>query len=138
PIQNVNVFASYTNSSYPRTASRLGKNGEELGNERFDQLEAGIKTSWMADRLRFNLTLFKINNTDINLPVYDDVWSTILYYQKGGNDQRQGVEVALTGRVLTNLEDIAGYSYIDAQFNEQNSFVYGSAPLNTPKHTFNA
>ena len=138
PIQNVNVFASYTNSSYPRTASRLGKNGEELGNERFDQLEAGIKTSWMADRLRFNLTLFKINNTDINLPVYDDAWSTILYYQKGGNDQRQGVEVELTGRVLNNLEVIAGYSYIDAQFKEHNSFVYGSAPLNTPKHTFNA
>lgn len=138
PVKHINVFASYTNSSYPRTASRLGQNGEELGNERFDQLEAGIKTSWMADRLRFNLTVFKINNSDINLPVYDDSWSTILYYQKGGNDQRQGVEIELTGRVLNNLEVIGGYSYIDAQYKEHTSFVYGSAPLNTPKHTFNA
>lgn len=138
PLPNVNVFGSYTNSSYPRTASRLGKNGEELGNERYDQIEAGIKTSWMADRLRFNLTLFKINNTDINLPVYDDSWTNILYYQKGGNDQRQGIEAEITGRVLSNLEVIAGYSYIDAQYKEHTSFVYGSAPLNTPKHTFNA
>lgn len=138
PIKNINFFASYTNSSYPRTAARLGKNGEELGNERFDQIEAGIKTSWMNDRLRFNFTFFKINNRDMNLPVYDDSWTNILYYQKGGNDQRQGIEAELTGRVLPNLEFIGGYSYIDAAYLEHTAYVYGSAPLNTPKHTFNA
>lgn len=138
PIKNVNVFVSYTNSSYPRTASRLGENGEELGNERYDQLETGFKTTWLNDRLRFNLTLYKINNKNINLPVYDDTWTNILYYGKGGNDQRQGIEVELTGRPLENLELIGGYAYIDAQYKEHTSYVYGSAPLNTPKHTFNA
>ncbi|GLB48260.1 TonB-dependent receptor [Neptunitalea lumnitzerae] len=138
PIKNVNVFASYTNSSYPRTATRLDVNGNELGNERFDQLEAGIKTNWLDSRLRFNLTLFKINNKNINLPVYDENWNPTGYYQQGGNDQRQGVEVELTGRILENLEVVTGYSYIDAQYKEHTSYVYGSAPLNTPKHTFNA
>lgn len=138
PIKNVNVFVSYTNSSYPRTASRLGQNGEELGNERYDQLETGFKTTWLNDRLRFNLTLYKINNKNINLPVYDDTWTNILYYEKGGNDQRQGVEVELTGRPFENLEVIGGYAYIDAEYKDHSSFVYGSAPLNTPKHTFNA
>ncbi|UJH90378.1 TonB-dependent receptor [Antarcticibacterium sp. 1MA-6-2] len=137
PFKNINFFASYTNSSYPRTASRLSENGEELGNERYDQLEAGIKTNWLDNRLRFNLTLFKINNRDINLPVYDENWVATGFYQKGGNDQRQGIEVELTGRVLQNLEVITGYSYIDAQYKEHTSYVYGSAPLNTPKHTFN-
>lgn len=138
PIKNVNVFVSYTNSSYPRTASRLGQNGEELGNERYDQLETGFKTTWLNDRLRFNLTLYKINNNNINLPVYDETWTNILYYAKGGDDQRQGIEVELTGRPLENLELIGGYAYIDAQYKEHTSYVYGSAPLNTPKHTFNA
>ncbi len=138
PIKNVNVFVSYTNSSYPRTASRLGQNGEELGNERYDQLETGFKTTWLNDRLRFNLTLYKINNKNINLPVYDETWTNILYYTKGGNDQRQGIEVELTGRPFENLELIGGYAYIDAQYKEHTSYVYGSAPLNTPKHTFNA
>jgi len=138
PIKNVNLFVSYTNSSYPRTASRLGQNGEELGNERYDQLETGFKTSWLNDRLRFNLTLYKINNKNINLPVYDESWTNILYYAKGGNDQRQGVEVELTGRPFENLELIGGYAYIDAQYKDHTSYVYGSAPLNTPKHTFNA
>ncbi len=138
PISSINLFASYTNSSYPRTASRLGQNGEELGNERYDQFETGMKTTWLNDRLRFNLTYFKINNKNINLPVYDETWSNILYYAQGGNDQRQGIELELTGRPFENLELIAGYSYIDAQYKEHTSYVYGSAPLNTPKHTFNA
>lgn len=137
PFENINVFASYTNSAYPRTAARLGEDGEELGNERFDQFEAGIKTNWLNNRLRFNLTYFKINNKNINLPVYDENWVATGFYEKGGNDQRQGLEVELTGRVLENLEVITGYSYIDAQYLEHTSYVYGSAPLNTPKHTFN-
>src|SRR5690554_277454 len=138
PIKSVNLFVSYTNSSYPRTASRLGQNGEELGNERYDQFETGFKTTWLNDRLRFNLTFYKINNKNINLPVYDESWTNILYYAKGGNDQRQGIEVELTGRPFENLELIGGYAYIDAQYKEHTSYVYGSAPLNTPKHTFNA
>ncbi|MEZ4842103.1 MAG: TonB-dependent receptor [Flavobacteriaceae bacterium] len=138
PWENINVFASYTNSSYPRTATRLDINGKELGNERFDQFETGIKTNWLNSRLRFNLTYFKINNKNINLPVYDENWVATGYYQKGGNDERKGVEVELSGRILDNLEVITGYSYIDAQYKEHTSYVYGSAPLNTPKHTFNS
>lgn len=138
PFENINFFGSYTNSSYPRTASRLDVNGHPLGNERFDQLEAGVKTNWLNSRLRFNLTLFKINNRDINLPVYDENWVETGFYQKGGNDERKGLEVELTGRVLENLEVITGYSYIDAKYKEHTSYVYNSSPLNTPKHTFNA
>lgn len=138
PIKNVNFFASYTNSSNPRTATRRDANGNELGNERWDQIEAGWKTSWLNDRLRFNTTFFKINNKDMNLPVYDETWTATGYFTKGGNDQRQGIEAELSGRILPNLEVITGYSYIDAKYKEHTSFVYNSSPLNTPKHTFNA
>lgn len=138
PFKNVNVFGSYTNSSYPRNAARIGINGEELGVERFDQIEAGIKSHWLGGKFRVNLTYFKINNKNINLPVYDENWMETGYYQKGGNDQRQGVEIEFTGRVLDNLELIAGYALIDAQYKDHTSYVYGSAPLNTPKHTANA
>lgn len=137
PIKNINTFISYTNSAYPRTAARLGQNGEELGNERFDQWETGLKSSWLEDRLRFNLTFYKINNKNINLPVYDETWNNILYYAKGGNDQRQGIEVEITGRPAESVEIIAGYALTDAQYKDHTSYVYGSAPLNTPKHTFN-
>ncbi len=138
PTKNINVFASYTNSSNPRSATREDINGNALGNERWDQWEAGWKTSWLNDRLRFNTTFFKINNKDMNLPVYDETWTATGYYQKGGNDQRQGIETELSGRVLKNLEVILGYSFIDAKYKEHTSYVYNSSPLNTPKHTANA
>lgn len=138
PMSNINLFASYTNSSNPRSAALLSHSGEELGNERWDQFETGFKTTWINDRLRFNLTLFKINNKDMNLPVYDENWVATGYYQKGGNDERKGIEVELSGRILENLEVITGYSYIDAKYKEHTAYVYNSSPLNTPKHTFNA
>lgn len=137
PTKNINVFGSYTNSSYPRNAARLSQDGKELGTERFDQLEAGFKSHWLEDRFRVNFTYFKINNKDMNLPVYDENWVETGFYAKGGNDQRQGIELEFTGRILDNLELIAGYSYIDAQYKDHTSYVYGSAPLNTPKNTYN-
>lgn len=140
--ENINIFGSYTNSSNPRSAAVVDENGETLGAERIDQVEAGLKTEWFNDRLRFNLTLFQINNKDMNLEVFrvDDTGAVVAagYYTKGGNDERKGVEVELTGRVLPNLEIVTGYAYIDAQFKEHTTFVPGSAPNNTPKHTFNA
>lgn len=138
PTKNINIFASYTNSSNPRSATREDINGNALGNERWDQWEAGWKTSWLNDRLRFNTTFFKINNRDMNLPVYDDTWTETGFYQKGGNDQRQGIETELSGRILKNFEVILGYSFIDAKYKEHTSYVYNSSPLNTPKHTANA
>ncbi|WP_199688412.1 TonB-dependent receptor [Pontibacter oryzae] len=138
----INIFGSYTNSTNPRSAAVVDVNGEPLGAERIDQIEAGIKSEWLNNRLRFNLTFYKINNKDMNLKAFTvDNSGNVLdagYYIKGGNDERKGVEVELTGRVLENLEVVAGYAYIDAQYKDHTTFVPGSAPNNTPKHTFNA
>lgn len=137
PREGLNVFGSYTSSTSLRGADNVDINGNELGNQRIDQLEAGIKSNWYENRLRFNLTLFKINNRNMSLPVYDANWNPTGYYQKGGNDERKGVEVELIGRILPNLEVVAGYAHIDAQYKEHTSYFEGSAPLNTPRHTAN-
>lgn len=137
----LNLFGSYTNSTNPRSASVIDVNGNPLGSERIDQVEAGIKSEWFNDRLRFNLTLYKINNKDMNLQVFNvDENGIVLptgYYQKGGNDERKGIEVELTGKILSNLEVVTGYAYINAQYKNHTTFIPGSAPNNTPKHTFN-
>ncbi|PHN06862.1 TonB-dependent receptor [Flavilitoribacter nigricans] len=136
--EGLNVFGSYTSSTSLRGAGNVDINGVELGNQRIDQLEAGIKSDWYDNRLRFNLTLYKINNTNMPLPVYDANWNPTGYYQKGGNDERKGIEVELIGRILPELEIVGGYAYIDARYKEHTSFYRDSAPLNTPKHTANA
>lgn len=138
PRENINLFGSYTSSTSIRSAANADVNGDPIGNSRSDQFEAGVKSDWLNNRLRFNLTLYKINNRNLSMVVYDENWNPTGYYEKGGNDERKGVEVELTGRILSNLEVIAGYSYIDAKYKDHTSYYYNSAPLNTPKHTYNA
>ncbi|WP_407431372.1 TonB-dependent siderophore receptor [Arcticibacter sp.] len=137
PRENINVFGSYTSSTSLRSAANIDVNGNPIGNSRSDQFEAGVKSDWLNNRLRFNLTLYKINNKNLAMVVYDENWNPTPFYEKGGNDERKGIEVELTGRILSNLEVIAGYSYIDAKYKDHTSYYYNSAPLNTPKHTYN-
>lgn len=137
PYKGLNVFGSYTTSTSLRGADNVDVHGNELGNQKIKQLEAGLKSDWFDNRLRFNLTLYKINNKNMSLPVYDANWIATGYYEKGGNDERKGVEVELIGRLAQNLEIVTGYAYIDAQYKEHVSYYEGSAPLNTPKHTVN-
>lgn len=141
--KDVNLFASYTNSTNPRTAALLDINGEALGNETVNQFEFGLKSSWMNDRLRFSATYYNIVNNGMNMRAAELNPVTGLvelqtYYFKGGNDTRNGVEIELTGRILPNLELILGYNYIDARYKEHTTFVPGSEPNNTPHTTINA
>jgi len=141
PVRNINLFASYTNSTNPRSASYVDKEGNTLGSERIDQVEAGLKSDWLNNRLRFNVTFYKINNRNMNIRAVETDPSGVIiqlpYYFKGGNDERKGVEVELAGRVLPDLEVIAGYAFIDAEYKEHTTFVPGSKPNNTPDYTAN-
>lgn len=137
PKDNIILFGSYASSSDPRSSFNTDINGDELGTERWDQFETGIKSTWLDNALRFNITFFSTKSTDLNLEAIDAVGNSLGYYLKGGEDVRTGVELELIGRVMPNLEIIAGYSYLDAKFKEHNYYYYNSSPLNTPNHTAN-
>lgn len=137
PSKNIIVFGSYASSSDPRTSFYLDVDGNELGTERWDQVETGIKSSWLNDALRFNVTGFYTLSKNLNLPVYDNAGNDLGYYMQGGEDIRNGLEIELIGRVLPNLEVIGGYSYLDARYKDHASYYYNSRPYNTPKHTAN-
>lgn len=141
--KGLNVFASYTNSTRPENVNQIDEEGKTFGNSYVNQLEAGIKSDWLNNRLRFNLTLYKIEQKNLIEQLYDINNQPVQIngrniYRAGGNDRRQGIEAELTGRITNNLELITGYSFIDAQFINTNVYVEGSAPNNTPSHTYNA
>ncbi|MEG1616364.1 MAG: TonB-dependent receptor [Bacteroidales bacterium] len=140
PIRGLNLFASYTNSTSLRSANNLQLiDGKEvpLGASVGQQFETGIKSDWFNNRLRFNLTLFHINNDNLSYTIYDEDWTETGYYGKAGNLRRRGIETELTGRVLENMEVILGYAYLDAQYQNSPAYMEGSAPMNSPKHTAN-
>lgn len=137
PTENIIVFGSYASSSNPMTSFYRDVNGKELGTERWDQFETGIKSTWLENALRFNVTYFSTSSKNLNLRALENDGTFKGYYLKGGEDTRNGVELELIGRVLSNLEVIAGYSYLDAKYKDHASYYYNSSPLNTPKHTAN-
>lgn len=144
--RNINIFGSYTNnthSAWEFGRNGLDKDGNELDDEHSNQFEVGIKSEWFDHRLRFNVTGYLISNKNMIMQAVERNPETgFLEYKdyniQGGNDERKGIEVELSGRILENLEIITGYAYIDAKYKESTTFVENSSPNNTPKHTFNA
>lgn len=139
PIENVNIFASYTTSTSLRSAANiLTDKVTEVGPSKTKQFEAGIKSDWLDNRLRFNFTYFHIISDNLSNAEYvEGTTTTTGYYYKAGDLKRDGIEVELNGRILSNLQVMLGYAYLDARYDDSPSYVNGSAPMNAPKHTAN-
>lgn len=137
PIKGLNLFASYTNSTDLRSSANLMEDGSPIGASVAQQFETGIKSDWFDNRLRFNLTWFQIRNSNLSYLIYDDNWVSTNRYAKAGELRRRGIETELSGRILTNLEVILGYAYLDARYMNSPAYAEGSRPMNAPKHTAN-
>ncbi|GAB1416197.1 TonB-dependent receptor [Paludibacter sp.] len=139
PIDNINLFGSYTTTTNLRSASNKMSNGEEIGPSDTKQIEVGIKSDWLNNRLRFNFTYFDIITENLSNTEYVPGTNTVTeYYIKAGDLLRNGIEVELNGRPLENLQIMLGYAWLNAHYENSPSYVNGSSPMNAPKHTANA
>ncbi|STD09767.1 Virulence-associated outer membrane protein Vir-90 [Chryseobacterium carnipullorum] len=137
PIENMNVFGSYTSTTSLRSSNNALLGGGTVGASTTKQWEAGIKSDWLNERLRFNVTFFDINTDNLSYELLKDGNSTGIYAM-AGELRRKGMEVELIGKILPNLQIMTGWAYVEAQYQNSPSFVNGSAPINTPKHSANA
>ncbi len=143
PLKNVNVFGSYTTSTNLRNAANILTDRVTLaGPATTKQWEFGIKSDWLDERLRFNFTYFDILTDNLTNSEYEydpvlGTQKTTGYFYKAGDLKRNGVEVELSGRILTNLQVMLGYSYTNAKYKNSPSYQEGSAPINAAKHTAN-
>ena len=138
PIEQLNIFGSYTTTTSLRSSANKMEDGSLVGSSRSDQFEVGIKSDWFDNRLRFNLTYFYIMNKNLAYQLYDEADVATGLYDKAGDLRRQGVEAELLGRLLPNLEVILGYAYLKAEYKNSPAYHEGSAPINTPSSTANA
>ncbi|KUY30167.1 TonB-dependent siderophore receptor [Elizabethkingia ursingii] len=144
PLENVNVFGSYTTTTSLRSANNVLQTGGTVGPSKTAQWEAGIKSDWFNEKLRFNVTLFDIKTDNLAYQILDSNYNPVIdankntLYGLAGNLRRKGLEVELIGRILPNLQIMSGWAYLDAQYEDSPAYVNGSAPMNSPKHTANA
>ena len=137
PIENMNVFGSYTSTTSLRSAKNPLVEGGVVGASNTKQFEAGIKSDWLNQKLRFNVTLFDIKTDNLSYSVLNDQGNATGFYGLAGELRRKGIEVELIGRILPNLQVMTGYAYLDAQYQNSPAYVDGSAPMNSPHHTAN-
>lgn len=138
PVENMNVFGSYTSTTSLRNSNNQLAAGGTVGASTTKQWEAGIKSDWLNERLRFNVTFFDINTDNLSYEIIGNGGNGTGKYALAGELKRKGMEVELIGKILPNLQVMTGWAYVDAQYQDSPSFVSGSAPINTPKHSANA
>lgn len=143
PVENMNVFGSFTSTTSLRSANNVLLTGGTVGASKTEQWEVGIKSDWFNERLRFNVTWFNIKTDHLSYQILNADYQPVIIdkqtmYGLAGILKREGIEVELIGSILPNLQVMSGYSYLDAQYKDSPSFINGSAPMNAPKHTANA
>lgn len=115
PKENVSLYANYSESFNPGSATDLDYNGNPIGNQEGEGLEAGIKASLLDSHLNFTAGVFRIeksnlpftatNSAGVSLPPASGVGS----YKVTGAQRSQGVEFDLT--YIPSRSWLLGVSY---------------------------
>ncbi|MEM0979158.1 MAG: TonB-dependent siderophore receptor [Cyanobacteria bacterium P01_H01_bin.58] len=132
PVEPVSLFANFTRSFFPNTATTTS--GEFLEPLRGEQFEVGVKAELLEGRLSAGLALFNINlenvaTPDPNFPLQGSVAS--------GKQRSRGVELDLIGEILPGWNVVANYALIDTEVIESNSGQEGNRLVSVPKNNFN-
>ncbi|MHC5002980.1 MAG: TonB-dependent receptor [Planctomycetota bacterium] len=102
--------------------------------------EAGVKSSWLDDRLVVNAAVFYIDWDDMQLSQFDFMAGG--YVTNAGESTSKGFEIELLARPLKGLEIFGGFGFTDTEFDEfVDSFgadVRGNDLPFAPETTFSA
>ncbi|WP_380875946.1 TonB-dependent receptor [Sphingomonas sp. DBB INV C78] len=142
----VNVYAKYAKGyktgGYNLRASTIERFEEGFGPETLDSFEIGIKSSWLNNRLRANLAVFRSNYKDIQTNVQtDETNPAITDVFNAGKARIQGIELDLTAKPTQSLTFSANYAYLDAKFEKIVDPISGAditsrfTFVEAPKHT---
>ncbi|ARS28926.1 TonB-dependent receptor [Sphingomonas sp. KC8] len=143
---DVNVYGKYAmgykTGGYNLRASNIQRFNAGFGPETLNSLEFGVKSSWLNNRLRANLAVFRSQYKDIqtnvqvdaNRPELTDIFNA-------GKARIQGFELDLTAKPTSALTVSANYAYLDAKFQRiidpltGNNITSNFTFVEAPKHT---
>lgn len=77
--------------------------------------EAGAKTSWFADRLRANVSVFYYDYTDMQVQSFRNLGALT---QNAATAEVQGLELELSARPVSNFDIYANIAYLDATYQD--------------------
>ena len=105
---------------------------EVFGPEKVWSYEAGIRSDWMDGRLRLNVTAFRSDVADFQLPsaVYDPVTGAPTFSTRNyASLENQGIEVEITALLIDGLTVFANFGTQDAEYAELNPSIVRQVEL---------
>ena len=131
PIEELAVYSSYSRSFQPNTLDSTTIDGDFLDPEEGEQFEVGVKTNLFDGRLSATLSLFDITKT--NVAATDPTNGNFVV--PIGEQSSRGIELDVTGEILSGWNILGGVSFLDAEIEESPSFPDGATPRNVPDMT---
>jgi len=131
PSDNISVYMSYTEGAGEGSVAVIGSGaineGESLGAQESEQLEAGIK--YRAGNATYTMAMFNIEK----MLEYHNHTSN--YFVQDGVQSHQGIELNVNGEVTNNLSVVASFTAMDAKIDklEGQEALNGNRPANIPK-----
>jgi iron complex outermembrane receptor protein len=142
PYANLSFYASYAKSYEQNgweTISRI-----MLKPTMGEQLDFGVKSNLLNDRLGISLSVFKINKTDVTGYVmgldskpdfphlfYNEQFKWALY--DGAKHSSKGIELDINGKITTDLSVNIAASYIEAKVVSDPAYKTGNILSGAPK-----
>jgi catecholate siderophore receptor len=126
PAENASLYASYSQSFLPRSGDQfvsLTATQQNLAPEKFTNYEVGAKWDIRPD-LSATVALFQLDRTNATTPSPANPLVSINI----GQTRTQGIELALTGRILPDWQVSGGYSYQDAKLRGNDFVSLGQVP----------
>jgi iron complex outermembrane receptor protein len=125
PIQILSIYGSYS-QSYEMNGQDWINPGILIAPTDASQMEFGVKTSLLEDRLGITVSAFQIDKKNIYGWVYSDAPPTFDYVSwsadyggwatyRGGHHRSKGVELDVNGKIFDALTINATYAYVDAR-----------------------
>ena len=98
---------------------------EVFGPEKVWSYEAGMRSDWMDNRVRLNVTAFRTDVNDFQLPsaVYDEAGVPTFQTRNYASLENQGLEVELTAVIIDGLTVFANLGTQDAEYAELNPSI---------------
>ena len=129
PIEPVSLYASYSQSFSP--VPETNSDGEPLEPEEGEGFEFGVKSEFLQGKLFTTLAYFNIDKENVASEDPDDPFSSVAT----GKQSSQGIELDVTGEIMSGWNIIASYAYIDAELAEDNTIEVGNRLPNAPENS---
>jgi len=114
--KQINYFASYSRGFVPVGANFI-QNYKDYGAdmpfdaERSFQIETGLKTGFFKDQLQMDLSLFRIERSNMLIATGIINDSGLPEYRQSGNALSQGVELDIRGQLTKEFQLMANYTF---------------------------